>query len=77
MLVVAVDTTDSFRASAPEPLFSATYTLGLNAVPNYDVAPDGQRFLMLKTETEPDQDTAQIHVVLNWFQELTERVPVN
>ena len=46
---------------------------------NWDVAPDGQRFLMSKP-VEPAVETetsgsAQINVVLNWFQELAERVP--
>jgi serine/threonine-protein kinase len=40
----------------------------------YDVAPDGQRFLMLKEE-EPS--AARIHVVQNWFEELTRLVTVN
>ena len=44
---------------------------------NYDVSPDGERFLMVKPVTATGGvATAQINVVLNWFQELTERVPV-
>jgi hypothetical protein len=46
---------------------------------NYDVAPDGQRFVMLEPvagQGGTEAPTAQIHVVLNWFQELTARVPV-
>ncbi len=38
----------------------------------YDVAPDGQRFLMLKEE---QQAAARIHVVQNWTEELKQRVP--
>ena len=38
--------------------------------PNYDVSPDGQRFLMITRESKP-----QINVVLNWFEELKRRVP--
>jgi serine/threonine-protein kinase len=46
----------------------------------YDITPDGQRFLMvfpadqadLVAETPDDQ----INIVLNWFEELKERVPV-
>jgi serine/threonine-protein kinase len=43
---------------------------------NYDVSPDGQRFLMLK-ETGPGQNAApaNIVVVLNWLQDLKARVP--
>ncbi len=42
----------------------------------HDIAPDGQRFLMIKTDEDSDQDDRQVHVVVNWFQELTERVPI-
>ena len=41
----------------------------------FDIAPDGQRFMMIKRGGE-DAAPPQINVVLNWFQELTERVPV-
>jgi hypothetical protein len=37
------------------------------------VSPDGQRFLMLKA-TEQTTPT-QINVVLNWFEELKQKVP--
>ena len=38
----------------------------------YDISPDGKRFLMVKLSSEDD-----LHVVLNWTQELLERVPIN
>ena len=43
-----------------------------------DVDLDGQRFLMIESAAEDDDaaDTPQINVVLNWFEELRERVPV-
>ena len=43
--------------------------------PNYDVTSDGQRFLMLKSGEKQDAPT-QINVVLNWFEELQQKVPV-
>ena len=43
---------------------------------HYDVGPDGQRFLMLK-EDESAASTAQINIVLNWFEELKRLVPTN
>jgi len=51
-------------AGAPEPR-SETYT-------EYDVAPDGRRFLML-AEVEPLQAPAQLSVILNWFEDLKRR----
>ena len=41
--------------------------------PNYDVFPDASAFVMI----EEGAALPRLHVVLNWFQELTERVPVN
>ena len=39
----------------------------------YDVAADGQRFLMLKrVDSSPSRD---IHIVLNWHEELKRLVP--
>ena len=46
----------------------------------YDVAPEAGRFLVVKedsTTSPADGAEAQIILVENWFQELTERVPVN
>ena len=43
------------------------------------VAPDGQRFLLLKNPTATgtaEASWAQINVVLSWFEELKERVPI-
>jgi hypothetical protein len=38
---------------------------------NYDVAPDGQRFLMVKHD---EVASAQINVVVNWTEELKRMV---
>jgi len=46
----------------------------------YDITPDGQRFLMVFPADQADSDAEtpdeQINIVLNWFEELKERVPV-
>ena len=46
---------------------------------NYDVTPDGQRFVMVfpagQAETA-EPSGPQINIVLNWFEELKERVPL-
>ena len=41
---------------------------------NYDVTSDGQRFVMIQVG-EQDSAATQINVVLNWFEELKQRVP--
>jgi eukaryotic-like serine/threonine-protein kinase len=74
MMVVDIGTHSSFSAGKPRVLFSEPY-LPTPIIPaNYDVSPDGQRFLMLKPS---EQETAptQINVVLNWFEELKQKVP--
>ena len=66
----------AFSAGRPRMLFDAAQYLPTAVTfPNYDVAPDGQRFLMLKAPEEAAAPT-QINVVLNWFEELKQRVPV-
>ena len=47
---------------------------------DYDIMPDGERLVMVfpadQTERGEAAPPPQINMVLNWFQELTERVPV-
>jgi len=50
-------------------LFEGRFVPSPNGVTGYDVAADG-RFLMVQP-LHPDPPTDQIHVVLNWFEELT------
>ena len=42
--------------------------------PNYDVSPDGQRFLMVKAG-EQESAATQLNVVLNWSDELRRLAP--
>ncbi len=80
MMAVDVQTAPAFRAGAPKLLFEGRYfegrgfdTLGDYSV-NYDISPDGKRFLMLKPETQ-NAGSGQLHVVVNWFEELRRRAP--
>ena len=68
---VAVVTETTFSASVPELVFEGPYALSTRG---YDVAPDGERFLMLKLNTDAKRE---IHVVLNWFDELERLVPTD
>ncbi len=46
---------------------------------DYDISPDGERLLMVFPADQPDSGEParpQINIVLNWFEELKERVPV-
>jgi hypothetical protein len=75
MMAVEITTVRAFVAGAPRLLFEGRYTLPLQGVAGYDVSPDGPRFLLVQP-MHPDPPTNQIHVVLNWFDELRRRVPV-
>jgi hypothetical protein len=55
-------------------LFEGPYTPAPGSVPYYDVSPDGQRFMILKP-VEQAAGPTQINVVLNWFEELKQKVP--
>ena len=41
----------------------------------FDVTPDGEQFIMVE-QVKSENNTRQINIVLNWFEELKERVPV-
>jgi serine/threonine protein kinase/Tol biopolymer transport system component len=75
MMAIEVQTEPSFRASAPRVLFQGRFAGAIDQHAGYDISPDGQRFLMLKAN-EQSQAPAQINVVLNWFEELKQKVPV-
>jgi serine/threonine-protein kinase len=74
MMAVQITTQPAFLPGKPRILFEGAYVPTPRSFPDYDVSPDGQRFLMLKT-TERSQGLDQINVVLNWFEELKRRVP--
>jgi hypothetical protein len=73
MMAVEIATTGAFKAGTPRTLFEGRFVRGPNAAAGYDVAADG-RFLMVQP-LHADPTTNQIHVVLNWFQELQRLVP--
>jgi Tol biopolymer transport system component/predicted Ser/Thr protein kinase len=76
MMAVDIATQPSFAAGKPRVLFEGQYVPTPATLPNYDVSPDGQRFLMMLMPSEQAQAApTQINVVLNWFEELKQKVP--
>ncbi len=73
-MVVEITTEPTFSAGNPRLLFEGTFQMGLFARADYNVAPDGQRFVMIQIGGS-DSPPTQINVVLNWFEELKQRVP--
>jgi eukaryotic-like serine/threonine-protein kinase len=80
MMAVSYTSSSEFRASAPKRLWRWQYSAGNGAscgMPgvsssNYDVTPDGQRFLVVK-EQAGSLDGTKAVVVLNWSDQLKSR----
>jgi len=75
MMAVPVRTSGTFERDAPQRLFSAAGYFSTQ-VRNFDISRDGQRFLMIKEVegTAAERPDVTINVVLNWFEELKQRV---
>ena len=73
MMAVDIQTQPSFKPSTPKMLFdrNAFFT----GSRQWDVAPDGQRFLIVKESERAQSAVSQINVVQNWFEELKRLVP--
>jgi hypothetical protein len=61
--------------------FPASYNFMPVVMNSWDIDPNGNRFLMIDLGHTADGESAsetprKINVVLNWFEELKERVPV-
>ena len=69
LMVAAVETTPDFRVRSREVLFEGPYTQWVWHS-NYDVDPNGERFVMIKPVEE---QSIRLTVVLNWFEELRRR----
>ena len=82
LMSVTVETEPSFSFSNREALVDWPYRpneISTSTDRPYDVDVDGQRFIAIKpivTDADGNAPAFQIHVVLNWFEELKERVSV-
>ena len=65
-MVADVQLVPAFSASAPRLLFEGTYKTSFEA--NFDVSPDGRRFIMIKPATA--DAASSLVVVQNWHEEL-------
>jgi len=75
MMAVDIATQTGFTAGTPRMLFQGPYEKAPIPVSDYDISPDGQRFLMVKSSEQTQAAPTQINVVLNWFEELKQKVP--
>jgi Tol biopolymer transport system component len=72
---VPVSTQTQLTAGLPQLLFEGTFLRDSAGTRPFDVTPDGQRFVMIKSGNAVD-DTNAIIVVQHWFEELNRLVPV-
>ncbi len=71
MMTVPVTTTPSFSPGSARPLFDAKRFARAPAYRAYDVTPDDQRFVMLRSlDDSTGQGTSQLVFVDNWSEEL-------
>ena len=76
LMAVDVETQPTFTAGKPRLLFERSDQAGGGFGSGYDVSPDGQRFLMVKTPVVEGDAVTQINLIQNWFEELKQKVPV-
>ena len=73
-MVVSVEILPTFSAGQPRLLFQKNFAYARDLTSDFDVSPDGQRFLMIQNAAGESAPT-QIDVVLNWFDELHRLAP--
>ena len=85
VVAVAVETEPTFKPGNPESLFQGPFHSYLNVGMRFtvwDISPDGKRFITGRRPEQIDDESTEtgfphkINIVLNWFEELKERVPV-
>src|SRR5215471_17204355 len=67
-----VQTSPDFAAQKPEVMFEGNFVnvLGIE----YDVAPDGNHFIMIQAD-EPKSPPTELNVIVNWLEELKRQIP--
>jgi len=68
LMAIRIETTPVFIAEAARVLFTARYQHGgaEDAPREYEVSPDGMRFLFLKPDEKKEQPITQIQLIANW-----------
>jgi serine/threonine-protein kinase len=75
LYAVPVSTDNGFERGRQSFLFEGTYVGDTVGTPAYDVTSDAQRFLMI-TRAAVDDTQMYLNIIIDWFEELNERVPV-
>ena len=83
LMVAQVETEPTFSNSTPRPLLSTSGYFFVSPVGRrFDLAPDGDRFVFLRSgggdlQTSDDADFSRLIFVEHWFEELKRLVPTN
>lgn len=72
MMAVSISPEDGVISASPRLLFEQRFVQGIGL--NYDVAPDGRRFLTVQP-VNPELPATHINLVQNWFDEVKRLVP--
>jgi serine/threonine-protein kinase len=73
IMAVPVRLSPEFVVGQPTALFDDRFDRGGGVIRNYDITPDGRKFLMVEARQSAP---TELLVVLNWFEELKRLVPV-
>ena len=73
MMFVPVETDPQFKWENPQTLFEGD-VVSFSQEYGWDVTADGTKFLMVKP-SNPELAVSPIRYVLNWFEELKQKVP--
>ena len=77
MAVDVITTETTLTPSAPELLFDRpeyTVTRTGGWTRNWDIHPDGSRFIMVKSGDGGGAALSEVYLVVNWFEELERRM---
>ncbi len=74
VMVVEIDARDGFHAGKPRVMFEGPFVT-LFPLRGYDVMPDGRRFVMSTRNTPEEPPFTQMHIILNWHEELKRLAP--
>jgi serine/threonine-protein kinase len=72
IMVASIQPAPSFIAGTPRPLFDGAFETSEHER-NFDISPDGRRFLMIRSETT--ESLPQFRLILNWLEDRTEGQP--
>ncbi len=75
LMAVDVQTGGEFHAGSPRMLFEGQYARIVWGETNYDVDLNGQRFLMLKGETQ--SPLTELRIIVNWATEVKQLLKRN